>query len=334
MNTTKNPICLCYIASTRTTQCTSSCLKYFKNIYFKLNSCLIDSDKVLSEEELLRFSHVWSSSYLAKYPHVCDYLFFSIYHYCAADGNIKLLKCIMYQIPNLLRTQKASIILQACKNNQYNFIKYLLEIEKVILDNDLDFFQALFDASIPQKSDKLIELLLKHGARPNGSKSTCNMTPLRHSIYLNRMNMMQLFLKYGADPQIDLIDSRKIKSNVYFDLFDLLNRHLNANNFKYLSCLDNLVKNPEFYRKIAFGYLKTNLADESIEDEFKKLLVGKSKSDSNEYQFLIKLLSCFYKPKRLTDLCRIEIRRIIDFNEERILLLDIPSTLKKFLKII
>jgi hypothetical protein len=71
-----------------------------------------------------------------------------------------------------------------------------------------------------------LECLLRHGADPNHSGlAGAGMTVLAHAVFRNRIDLIPLLLKFGADPALDLIGDGSALSEagrnvLLLDLFD------------------------------------------------------------------------------------------------------------------
>lgn len=330
-NLIKSTECLCVYLNDYQKQCTSKCKEVLENTYSQLNLCVNHTSMNISEEEQSKFDETWSKSYLKYFPDATDYLGLSLYHYCALEGNIKLFKIGHLYLSNaidLITVYRSTILVCACQKNQYEFVKYLLESTDASVNGNPGCAQTPLGAAISQQSYKLIELLLKHGADPSlasGSNLADQITPLKKSIIMNRMDIMYLLLKYGANPILSLMLDNKSETSSYWSILQLMSRFFSGKNFKFMFIFDKFIKSPEFYKSLKKAYFKVtnqHSSDSVFNDCY---------NDSLDFVFLKKLMITFYRPKSLSALCRLEIRKLCQYKDENISQLDIPSALIVFL---
>ena len=64
---------------------------------------------------------------------------------------------------------------------------------------------ALHHAAATMKNPRMIEILLKHGAKVN-AKATTGITPLLNAVHFNNVEGVRVLIKYGADPDAAAAD--------------------------------------------------------------------------------------------------------------------------------
>jgi hypothetical protein len=118
------------------------------------------------------------------------------------------------------------------------------------------------------------------------------------------------------------------KLSDYLNCLNILFRHLNQANFKYMIELNDFIENVNIYREMAIAFLRSifiNENDESIKEKFNQLILNDFDLNKTNLTFtqtllleyLIKLLNSFYKTKSLKELSRFNIRKHISICNNR-----------------
>ena len=206
------------------------------------------------------------------------------------------------------------------------------------------------------------KLLLETGACPNfierDEKMAMNsnnnqfaliFSPLRSAIIYERREILSLLLKHGANVNELIVNSSSLenaKLSDYLNCLKLLFRHLIAANFKSMIELNDFIENVNIYRMMAISFLNSVFEnDENVDRLFHEfLLMGTSINTTNFtftqtllLEYLTNLVTKFYKPKSLKELCRFKIRKYICITNNRNFELivnkldNLPNSLKMFI---
>ena len=183
----------------------------------------------------------------------------------------------------------------------------------------------------------------------NNNQFALIFSPLRSAIIYERREILSLLLKHGANVNELIVNSSSLenaKLSDYLNCLKLLFRHLIAANFKSMIELNDFIENVNIYRMMAISFLNSVFEnDENVDRLFHEfLLMGTSINTTNFtftqtllLEYLTNLVTKFYKPKSLKELCRFKIRKYICITNNRNFELivnkldNLPNSLKMFI---
>jgi hypothetical protein len=332
--------------SNSSNRCDTSCYKKMQLIYNQLSNCFDSTNDVSEEKEYDLFLNIWKQCLLFKFPNAVDNFGSSIYHYATSKNNLKLLKCLISvnkeEAVKLCDLKGMTILTRACQQNSSSICEYLLTETNSNPNGSFECIYTPLLISITHGFYSQAKLLLEMGAYPNyierdGTSGNANnqfaliLSPIRSAIIYEKCQILRLLLKNGANVNEMIVNGSNLlnaKLSDYLNCLNILFRHLNQANFKYMIELNDFIENVNIYREMAIAFLRSifiNENDESIKEKFNQLILNDFDLNKTNLTFtqtllleyLIKLLNSFYKTKSLKELSRFNIRKHISICNNR-----------------
>jgi hypothetical protein len=235
-----------------------------------------------------------------------------------------------------------TILTRACQQNSSSICEYLLTETNSNPNGSFECIYTPLLISITHGFYSQAKLLLEMGAYPNyierdGTSGNANnqfaliLSPIRSAIIYEKCQILRLLLKNGANVNEMIVNGSNLlnaKSSDYLNCLNILFRHLNQANFKYMIELNDFIENVNIYREMAIAFLRSifiNENDESIKEKFNQFILNDFDLNTTNLtftqtlllEFLIKLLNSFYKTKSLKELSRFNIRKHISISNNR-----------------